>query len=286
MTLSVGAMVVALPVHASAQGALDSARTLVVTRNLRLRSSPTRRAGFRETLAPGTLLVRLDTVGSTRVALVHVRLANDSARTGWVSWRYVRPRPADSTDAGVSAIAPMRAARPAGVRLSCPGEYRWAVKTMGDDAANDIRARARRTTIRALTRLARPGHVDTKIRNAPVELTRFTVEGLVVQWKQEDDQDLHLVLADPDHPTSTLVAEIPNAQCATVRSSPEADLFERARATVIDALGTPSNSRFKDGGHVRVRVSGVTFFDKIAHGEGHAPNGVELHPVLHIVFLR
>jgi hypothetical protein len=180
----------------------------------------------------------------------------------------------------------MRAALPPGARLSCPGEYRWAVKTMGDDAANDIRARARRTTIRALTQLARPAHVDTRVRNAPVELARFTVEGLVVQWKQEDDQDLHLVLADPDHPASTLVAEIPNAQCSTVASSPEADLFAQARAAVIVALGAPPTSRFKDGGRVRVRVSGVTFFDKVAHGEGHAPNGVELHPVLHITFLR
>jgi hypothetical protein len=155
---------------------------------------------------------------------------------------------------------------------------------MGDDQASNIRARAQRTTIRTLTQLPRPAHVDTKVRNAPVELERFTVDAVILKWKQEGDQDLHLVLADPDHLASTLVAEIPNAQCSTVASSPEADLFKQARAAVVAALGTPSNSQFKDGGHTRVRVSGVTFFDKVAHGEGHALNGVELHPVLHVAF--
>jgi hypothetical protein len=35
---------------------------------------------------------------------------------------------------------------------------------------------------------------------------------------------------------------------------------------------------------VRVRVSDVTFFDLVAHAEGHATDGVELYPEPRIVF--
>jgi len=31
-----------------------------------------------------------------------------------------------------------------------------------------------------------------------------------------------------------------------------------------------------------VKVTGFLFFDKMAHGNGHARNGVEIHPVLKI----
>ncbi len=56
-----------------------------------------------------------------------------------------------------------------------------------------------------------------------------------------------------------------------------------ARAKFLRLLGTPPTTRYvRVRKPVRVRVTGVLYFDRV-HGQiGVAPNGVELHPVLAI----
>jgi len=109
------------------------------------------------------------------------------------------------------------------------------------------------------------------------------VDATLVEWKMEADHDLQLVLADPSRPSATLVAEIPDPSCRSVASSPEEALFASARQTVVAKLGEPREG-FQPAGF-SVRVDGITFFDKVAHGNGHAPNGIEIHPILKIRFL-
>lgn len=40
----------------------------------------------------------------------------------------------------------------------------------------------------------------------------------------------------------------------------------------------------QSGQNTSVRITGIAMFDKMAHGSGHSPNGMEIHPILSIVF--
>ena len=150
---------------------------------------------------------------------------------------------------------------------------------MEDATANGVKSHAQRASVRQLGKIARPA-INTKIRNSPAEFERFAVNAILLRWAMEDDNDLHLVLQDPNDASATMVAEIPNPACSSVAPSPEADLFAAARATVIAKLGATSKT-FRDV-NMPVQIVGIAFFDKTAHGGGHAPNGIELHPVLTI----
>jgi len=98
-----------------------------------------------------------------------------------------------------------------------------------------------------------------------------------VEAKLEDDEDFHLVVADPHHRSRTMIVEFPSANCT--RHSIKRKQMRRARAAFVRACGYPSSSYF-----TRLRgkatISGVGFFD-FYHGQtGVAPNAIELHPVL------
>jgi hypothetical protein len=245
--------------------------SLVATHNVRLHELASLHAHSLRTLKKGAkaTLVLPD---STDGAFYHVAVGAD---TGYASWRYMRHAGAADNPTVLATVASTTPT------IACPGSFRWAIKTMEDPGADQIASHATSTTIKQLGKLHRPT-VDTKIRNTPVEIGRFMVNAILVRWAQEDDKDLHLVLEDPNDHNATLVAEIPNPQCSSVAGSPEADLFAAARKAVVNKLGQPSSS-FRDV-NLHVRVTGVAFFDKQAHGGGHAPNGIELHPVLKIAF--
>src|SRR5215471_2300374 len=77
-----------------------------------------------------------------------------------------------------------------------------------------------------------------------------------------------------------MVAEIPFPGCAT--GSTWLAQITDARAT-FDAMFT-ATSTFTSAQNTPVRITGIGMFDKLAHGSGHSPNGMEIHPVLSIVF--
>ena len=162
------------------------------------------------------------------------------------------------------------------------GRERWLQKTLADPARSAVDlTHVVNITVAQLTALdPRSSTVMGGWRWAPIETTVYRVDATLVALLGEEDHDFHLVLADRDHPGVTMIAEIPDPDCASACTSGFASYFSRARRVLMEHTNSPTLSRLRP----RVRVTGVGFLDR-AHGQsGAARNGVELHPVLVVEF--
>lgn len=161
------------------------------------------------------------------------------------------------------------------------GTERWAVKTLTDADAGLVDLTPQITTIAALRALPAPPTLPADNRVIPTEVTTFRITATLVAWKLEGDEDLHLILSDDNG--QTMIAEIPSSACTMVCYSPVRSWIDSARATVIGELGQPSSTGFLTVNRTVV-ITGVGFFD-FPHGQrGAAPNQIELHPVIGVVF--
>src|SRR5712692_4032857 len=177
-----------------------------------------------------------------------------------------------------------------GVTTQAPGRCgveRWDVKTGKDtDAASIDLSSPTSTTIHFLTDLTRfppPPHWPPPSRIAPVEKTLWTLDATLDSFKWENsptsgDNDYHLIIKDDLG--NTMVAEIPFPGC--VQGSAWESQIAAARAT-FDSTFTATSS-LTSAQNTPVRITGIAMFDKMAHGSGHSPNGIEIHPILSIVF--
>ena len=169
----------------------------------------------------------------------------------------------------------------AAAATSCGGEcgiQHWPVTTLSDQDRHDVDFRPSPSTVFELAGFQRPAQLGHDWRAAPVETTLYEVDAYLVGWSDQSDGDVHLVLADPDYPGVTMVAEIPDPICSGSCSSGAARYFADARPALRSILSAPNPADEL----IHVRVTGVGFFDH-NHGQiGAAPNLVELHPVLAI----
>ena len=165
------------------------------------------------------------------------------------------------------------------------GTQRWLVKTLSDADVASINFSPRPATVTWLTSQPAPSPLPADSRVAPLELQAFTVRAQLIAIKEESDRDFHLVLADPDDPSTTMIAEIPSSECSGACSSRYASSFESARTALESRFGVPPTTAFQDvPGTVIVDVTGIAFFDFPHSQRGVAPNAIELHPVLSIHF--
>jgi hypothetical protein len=119
-------------------------------------------------------------------------------------------------------------------------------------------------------------------KRAKKEKRKVTVTALIISDGLEADGDYHLVLQSPDG-DKTLIGEIPDPDNTKLKGHNELkSKYADARSFVNQQIGTPPKKVTPLAKHVKVKVTGVVFFDKIAHGSGHAENGVEIHPILAI----
>ena len=163
------------------------------------------------------------------------------------------------------------------------GKERWEVKTLSDADSRGVNFSPQEATVAWLASQPAPGRLLSDRRLAPLETQVFRVPAILVGLKEEDDGDLHLVIADMNDPSRTMIVEIPSSSCSGACASGHVAEFESARQTVVSRFGPPS-PRFQPVSR-RVVITGVGFFDFIHGQRGVAPNGVELHPVLSIEFL-
>jgi hypothetical protein len=169
-----------------------------------------------------------------------------------------------------SLAAPPQAAATCGV---C-GTERWSVKTLSDADRDKVHLAPREVTVGWLASQKPPAHLPPDRRVAPIETQTYKIRALLVGYKLEEDGDLHVVVADVEDPSKTMIVEIPSPDCAGACASGHGEDFQRAR-TVITELPEPVSP-------VTIVVTGVGFFD-FFHGQaGVAANGIELHPVLRI----
>jgi hypothetical protein len=159
------------------------------------------------------------------------------------------------------------------------GKERWSVKTGSDpDAAFISLNQWRLTTIAAMQNWPRPGSIPADHRIAPYETTAFRVSGTSLQYKLEADSDYHLVLKD--FSGHTMIAEIPLPDCVG-SNSPLLPGIQKARKA-FDAEYTATTAwKIAD---VSVTIQGVGMFDYFHGQTGMASNGIELHPVVDILF--
>jgi len=162
------------------------------------------------------------------------------------------------------------------------GQERWPVKTGTDSDAGSVDlSTATPTTVANLTSLAKPSTLPQSKRIPPTELTQWTIDATLVEFVQEQDQDYHLVMSD--NAGHTMIVEIPDPKNCVGAGSPFASGIANARSE-FDNRFTVTTS-FQPA-NIPVRVKGVAMFDikHSGHLHGVAPNQIELHPVLDIVF--
>jgi hypothetical protein len=160
------------------------------------------------------------------------------------------------------------------------GSERWTVKTLSDAAAAKIDlAKLKPTTVEGLRHLKVPKNLEaTSARRAGAEKTVYTVQGLLMSMKREEDSDIHLVIADP-RLGGSMIVELPSDAC-DVAAVPAARLMmTQARVDLAAACGgEPGASPVTLTGSAT--ITGIGFFDLIHGQAGVGPNGIELHPVL------
>src|ERR1700682_944344 len=159
------------------------------------------------------------------------------------------------------------------------GVERWPVKTGTDaDVALVNLSSTTSTTIANLVALTAPSTLPQNNRVQPTETTVFVINATATLYKLETDSDYHVVIQDASG--NTMIVEIPSPSCVGT-GSPFAASISTARSE-FNARFTPTTS-FQTA-NIPVQVKGVGFFDFLHGQTGVAPNGIELHPVLDIIF--
>jgi hypothetical protein len=170
--------------------------------------------------------------------------------------------------------------------LDCIKSERWDVKTLADKDARRIDFTPRRLSVREMIRIKTL--IPSPLLDAPrqpMERRVYETTCIIKSYSVAIDGDLNLVLADPEHPDDTLIAEAPDPDCPNVKTSPYAGEFRRVRKEFMEnCLG--GGRILKSGWHpvkkVLYKVTGVVFIDIPHFMKGKAPNNIELHPILSI----
>jgi len=164
------------------------------------------------------------------------------------------------------------------VSAQCNSE-RWSIKTGTDADASQINLNAKTsTTIANMRALTAPGTIPDENRIKPTETTVWVISATLVKFIRAYDSDYHMVIADSAG--RTMIAEIPDPDCVGP-GSPLAAGIAHARAQ-FEAKFNPSDD-FQTV-NVPVQITGVGFFDYQEGQEGVAPNAIELHPIIDIIF--
>ncbi|GEM_PF-708055 len=159
------------------------------------------------------------------------------------------------------------------------GVERWSVKTGTDQDAGQVSLSSiNPATIGSLTAISTPNSLPDNKRVKPTETTVFVISATLVKFVRAYDSDYHMVLQDSIG--RTMIAEIPAPGCVGP-GSPFAAGIAHARAQ-FDAMFTATTT-FQTA-NVPVQITGVGFFDHLEGQEGLAPNGIELHPIIDILF--
>lgn len=122
-------------------------------------------------------------------------------------------------------------------------------------------------------------------RYAPWETESVTVRATLVGWKTETDHDYHMVIADLNNPSDTMIIEPPDPTCSSACDGGFANYFQATRTKLVNCFGSPPSSFTNLPAGIVVDVTGVPEFDALHGQTGVAPNGIEIHPVLNINFV-
>jgi hypothetical protein len=165
-----------------------------------------------------------------------------------------------------------------------PGVYRWDYKILIDTAGQRVfNMPARRSSVHKLNLVPRPKNSELGNHRAESEKQKVILTAYVVEFGKEADDDFHLVLTN-EAGTDSIIAEIPDPSQSKLRGFKWLrKAYTASRDFALQHLNDHPHGISSLPQRVKVKITGVVFFDKRGHGNGHARNGVELHPVLDLV---
>ena len=159
------------------------------------------------------------------------------------------------------------------------GVERWSVKTGTDPDSGLVNLNSStNTTIASMRAIPAPSPIPANNRVSPTETTVWVINATLTEFKLENDSDYHLVITDASG--NTMITEIPSPTCVGA-GSPFFSAIQNSRSK-FDAQFTATTS-FQTA-NIPVQIVGVGMFDFLHGQTGVAPNGIELHPVLDIIF--
>jgi hypothetical protein len=164
---------------------------------------------------------------------------------------------------------------------------RGDVKGLRDAGATHVRMDAAiDTSITALNDL--PSHCgptrDHRVREEEFQVYRII--GTIRHVKRAPDHDIHIVLDDPDRLAAHIIVELPDPDSAGSLQSPYRDRLTLAMQSFENLLAETGARQWNDLQGIRVRVTGVGFFDLRHFQVGRSRSCIELHPVLKIEQFR
>ncbi len=159
------------------------------------------------------------------------------------------------------------------------GVERWSVKTGTDADVSKVNLNSStNTTITAMRAFTAPNPIPANNRITGPETTLWVINATLTLFKLESDSDYHLVIQDASG--NTMVTEIPSPTCVGA-GSPFLSGITNAR-NEFNARFTATTS-FQTA-NIPVKITGVGMFDFLHGQTGVAPNGIEIHAILDIVF--
>lgn len=110
----------------------------------------------------------------------------------------------------------------------CTGEYRWDIKTLSDDDADQVDLQPVNAGVADFWDKKKPAGFKSSTRNAPLETTVYRVKAKLkeARWvneapspsKKGGDLDIHLVIAALTNESKTMVVEFPFKDCVHASS--------------------------------------------------------------------
>ncbi len=171
------------------------------------------------------------------------------------------------------------------------GVERWPVKTLTDEKLSLLKLKPiKRKSITWLITREEPDEAD-KTDNARligIETMVFRVRGVVLGHVREDDKDFHVVIAEENDPSKTMIIEFPSSECKSVCNSGLVAKMNKSRNDYLAKVGKPTTKYKELTTRILIEVTGVGFWDH-KHGtpqHGVAPNNVELHPILSLKVIK
>src|SRR5436309_4690877 len=159
------------------------------------------------------------------------------------------------------------------------GVERWSVKTGTDADVGMVNLNSStNTTIASMRAFIAPNPIPANNRVSPAETTVWVINATMTKFKLENDSDYHIVISDASG--NTMITEIPAPSCVGA-GSPFLSGIQNARAEFDAKFNVTTSFQTVS---VPVQIVGVGMFDFLHGQTGVAPNGIELHPVLDIIF--
>lgn len=169
------------------------------------------------------------------------------------------------------------------------GQWRWDVKTLTDkDGTGLLMAKPVEMEFGQILGTKAPRKLDGKSETDKIQ-PRFASEKVVVEFTAfitsititDNDHDFRMVLKSPGS-EDTFLGELPNPNCATFDKFPgQRNLFDKTWKDLSMIMEKIS----KDSKPVKVKITGVRFWDAPDGERGASSSGLEIHPVLNVTLL-